>query len=110
MESSDTPGTSSSTNRDAWERVTAEGAAVLDKLRDIVHEGNVRRVVVQHEGRTVAEFPLTAGVVGVVLAPMLAAVGALIAMLQNCTVHIERAEPAMKTSEEPPRDTSAPVS
>ena len=47
-----------------WESFKADGAAIADKVRDIVHEGNVRRVVVKHEGRTVAEFPLTAGVVG----------------------------------------------
>ena len=47
-------------------------------------------MVIQHQGRPVAEFPLTAGVVGAVLAPMLAAIGALVALLQDCTVHVER--------------------
>jgi hypothetical protein len=59
-------------------------------------KGNVRRIVVQHEGRTVAEFPLTAGVVGVVLAPALAAIAALVAMLKDCTIQIERVEQAAK--------------
>jgi uncharacterized protein DUF4342 len=75
-----------------WETFTSESAAILDKLRDIVHEGNVRRVVVEHQGRTVAEFPLTAGVVGAVFAPVLAAIGALLALLQNCTIRVERAQ------------------
>ena len=48
------------------------------------------------KGRTVAEFPLTAGVVGTVLAPVLAAVGALVALLKDCTIHIERAADEQK--------------
>ena len=75
-----------------WESFKAEGEAAADKIKALVHEGNVRRIVVQHEGRTVAEFPLTAGIVGVVLAPVVAAIGALIALLNNCTIRIEREE------------------
>ncbi len=73
-----------------WETFKAESGSVLEKLRGLVHEGNVRRIVIQHEGRTVAEFPLTAGVVGVVLAPVLAAVGAIVALLKDCTIQVER--------------------
>lgn len=62
----------------------------LGRLRNLIHEGNVRRVIVQHEGRTVAEFPLTAGVVGAVLAPVVAAIGALVALLNECTIRVER--------------------
>jgi uncharacterized protein DUF4342 len=75
-----------------WESFKAEGEAAADKIKELVHEGNVRRIVVQHEGRTVAEFPLTAGIVGVVLAPVVAAIGALIALLKNCTIRVEREE------------------
>src|SRR5258706_10271151 len=85
-----------------WESFKADGAAIVDKIRDIVHEGNVRRVVVKHEGRTVAEFPLTAGVVGAVLAPVLAAIAAVVALLKNCTIEVERSgEPAPITEEKP---------
>jgi hypothetical protein len=66
--------------------------AVMDKLKGLIHEGNVRRVVVEHEGRTIAEFPLTVGVVGAVLAPVVAAIGALVALLKDCTIHVERAD------------------
>ena len=55
-----------------WESFKADGRIVA-KLRRLIHEGNVRRVVVEHDGRTVAEFPLTMGVVGLLLAPVLAA-------------------------------------
>ena len=62
-----------------------------ESVRKLVHEGNVRRVVIKQDHRTVAEFPLTVGVVGTVFAPVLAAVGALAAVLTECTIEVERA-------------------
>ena len=81
------------TEKTCWESVKAEGGAVLDKLKDIIHEGNVRRVRVRQGERTIAEFPLTAGVVGAVIAPALAAIGALVALAKDCTLEIEREQP-----------------
>jgi hypothetical protein len=75
----------------AWETFKADGAFVVEKLKEIIREGNVRRVVVEYEGRTIAEFPLTAGVIGAVLAPVVAAVAAIVALLKDCTIHVERA-------------------
>lgn len=77
-----------------WDSFKAEGENVISKIKELVHEGNVRRVVIHHGGRTVAEFPLTAGVVGTVLAPVLAAIGALVAILQDCTIQVEREKKA----------------
>src|SRR5262245_14000466 len=88
-----------------WDSFKAEGENVVNKIKAVIHEGNVRRVVIQQEGRTVAEFPLTAGVVGAVLAPVLAAIGALVALLQDCTIQVERAETKTARPEQP---TSAP--
>lgn len=73
-----------------WQKINAQGTELLEELKRLVHEGNVRRVVVKQGTRTVAEFPLTAGVVGAVLAPVLAAIGALIALLNDCTIEVER--------------------
>lgn len=73
-----------------WEKVEARGAELLDVLRGILHEGNVRRVRIKQREQTVAEFPLTVGVVGAVLAPVLAAVGALVALLADCSIEVER--------------------
>jgi hypothetical protein len=73
-----------------WESIKTESENVVEKLKQLIHEGNVRRVVIQHQGRTVAEFPLTAGVVGAVLAPVLAAIGAIVALLKDCTIQVER--------------------
>jgi len=74
-----------------WETIEAQGGQVVDELRRLIHEGNVRRVVVKQEGRVVAEFPLTVGLVGALAAPVLAAIGALVAALANCSIEVERA-------------------
>lgn len=81
-------------DRTCWESVKTEGGAVLDKLKELIHEGNVRRVRVRQGERTIAEFPLTAGVVGAVFAPVLAAVGALVALANECSIEIEREQTA----------------
>jgi hypothetical protein len=78
------------TNTTRWESFKAEGDQIVEKVKRLIHEGNVRRVIVQHDGRTIAEFPLTAGVVGTLLAPVLAAIGALVALLKDCTIQVER--------------------
>ena len=63
---------------------------LVDAVKKLIHEGNVRRVIIKQEGRTVVEFPLTIGVVGTVLAPVLAAVGAVAAYMTECTLEVER--------------------
>jgi len=73
-----------------WESFQAEGENVVERVKQVVHEGNVRRVVVKQGDRIVAEFPLTAGVVAVVLAPVLAAIGAIVAMMKDCSIEVER--------------------
>ena len=73
-----------------WRESFKSADGVMEKLKALIHEGNVRRVVIEHEGRTIAEFPLTVGVVGTVLAPVVAAIGALVALLKDCTIHVER--------------------
>ena len=59
-----------------------------------MHEGNVRRLIVKRGDETIAEFPLTAAVVGAVLAPPLAAIGAIAALVTDCTIEVERDTPA----------------
>ena len=63
---------------------------LVDAVKKLLHEGNVRRIVIKQDGKTVMELPLTVGVVGAVFAPMLAAVGALAAVLTECTLEVER--------------------
>ena len=69
------------------------GQQLVDAVKRLVHEGNVRRVIIKHDGHTIAEFPLTIGVIGAVLAPMLAAIAAIAAAVKECTVEVERMEP-----------------
>ena len=89
-----------------WEAIKADGSAVLDKLKDLIHQGNIRRVRVRQGDRTIAEFPLTAGLVGAVLAPMLAAIGALVALAKDCTIDIQREETALVVTD-PKQDSPA---
>jgi hypothetical protein len=82
-----------------WQTLKAEGDAVIDAVKEVIHKGNVRRVVIRHGGRTVAEFPLTAGVVGAMLAPMLAAIAAIVAVAKDCTIDVEQIDPEGKDAE-----------
>ncbi len=75
------------------EEFRVSGEEVLAKVRELVHEGNVRRIAIRNEkGETVVEFPLTVGVVGALLLPMWAAIGAVAALVTNCTIVVERVE------------------
>ncbi len=70
-------------------RVTGE--KLIGKIKELLHEGNVRHVVIKNEeGRTLIEFPVTLGVAGAVLLPVWAAVGAIAAVVTNCSIEIER--------------------
>jgi hypothetical protein len=74
----------------AWETIRGQGVQVVDEVKRLIHEGNVRRVVVRQKDRVVAEFPLTVGVVGALAAPAVAAIGALVALLADCRLDVER--------------------
>lgn len=72
------------------ETIKVEGSQLIDQVKRLIHEGNVRRIVIRQGGQTVVELPLTFGVVAAVLAPTLAAVGALAALITDCTILVER--------------------
>jgi hypothetical protein len=73
------------------EEYTVSGSKLVDRVRELLHEGNVTRVVVKDEsGKTLLEIPATVGVVGVILAPWLAALGVIAALVTNCQVIVER--------------------
>jgi uncharacterized protein DUF4342 len=78
--------------KERWESFRVKGDQVVSQVKKFIHEGNVRRVVVKQGARTIAEFPLSIGVVGALAAPALAAVGALAALLTDCTLHVQRAD------------------
>jgi hypothetical protein len=93
-------------------RVTLEefkvlGKELVDKVREIIHEGNVRRIIIRDEhGHTFIEIPLTVAAIGVVAAPILAAVGAIAAHLAHFTIIVERVTPEPAT--EPPAPPPPP--
>jgi Flp pilus assembly pilin Flp len=76
-----------------YEEFRVAGEDLVEKIKELLHEGNIRRVIVKDEnGTTLIEVPLTLGVVGVVLLPVWAALGAIAALAANLTVVVEKAD------------------
>ena len=74
------------------EEVSVAGENLLTRVKELIHEGNVRRIIIKQEGRTILEIPLSVGVVGTLLAPELAAIGAIGALIAQCSIEIVRSE------------------
>ena len=74
------------------EELQVMGEQLLSKVKELIHEGNVRRIIIKQEGHTIMEIPLTVGVVGVIMAPALAAIGAIGALLAQCSIEVVRSE------------------
>jgi CBS domain-containing protein len=75
------------------EEFQVKGDEIVSKIKELLHEGNIRRVIIKNEeGRTMIDIPLTIGVVGVLVAPQLAAIGAIAALLTHGTVVVEKTE------------------
>ncbi len=72
------------------EEFKLSGSEVIGKVKELLHEGNIRRIVIKHEGETVFELPLTIAAVGTLIAPQLAALGAFAALVTNCSIVVER--------------------
>jgi hypothetical protein len=76
------------------EKFTVTGGQVLDKVKQLIREGNVRRVRLLHDNRTIIEIPLTIGapaaVITIMAAPVLAAIGAFAALVTECTIEVEK--------------------
>ena len=76
------------TRREAYK---VRGERIVGKIKELVREGNVRHVVIKsEEGKTLIEFPVTVGVAGALLVPVWAAIGALAALVTNCSIEVER--------------------
>lgn len=85
-------------NETRTEEFAVNGAQLIEKVKELIREGNVRRLSIKNEdGRTILEIPLTIGVVGAALLPVVAAVGAVAALATRCTLVVER-------TDEPPTD------
>ena len=76
------------------EEFKVSGDDVVKTIKKIIAEGNARRIIIKKEdGSTLVEFPLTIGAIGALIAPMLAAIGAIAALVTKCTIIVERREP-----------------
>jgi hypothetical protein len=79
------------------EEFQVTGEDVVAKIKELIHEGNVRRIILKNEeGKTLIEIPLTLGVVGVILLPVWAAIGAIAALAVRLTIVIEKVERGQK--------------
>lgn len=78
------------------ERYTVDGSQLIDKIKELIHQGNIRRVRLIHKGRALIDIPLSVGVPAaaatVLAAPVLAAVAAVAALVTECTLEVERIE------------------
>ena len=87
------------------ERIKVKGNEVIDKVKQIIHEGNIRRVRIVHEERTILEIPLSVGApaaaITIVAAPLLAALGAFAALVTECTIEVEKVSGPGQGKEEP---------
>ena len=79
-------------DRGRTEEFKLEGGKVLDKIKELIHQGNIRRITLKNEdGKTLIEIPLTLGLVGAALLPVFAAVGAIAAIVTRMTLVVEKA-------------------
>ena len=78
------------------EKFTVSGSQLVDKVKQLIHEGNIRKVRLLHEGKTLLEIPLSIGAPATALAilaiPVLAAIGAFAALVTECTIEVEKVE------------------
>jgi len=75
------------------EEFKVSGEALVDKIKELTHEGNIRRIIIKDKSdRTLVDIPLTFGVIGALLAPQLAAIGAIAALVANATLVVEIVE------------------
>ena len=85
------------------ERIKVKGNQVIDKVKQLIREGNIRRIRIVHEERTILEIPLTIGApaaaITIMAAPILAALGAFAALVTECTIEVEKGDDAGKNEE-----------
>jgi hypothetical protein len=80
-------------NKGRHEEFKLDGSKVVGKVKELIHEGNIRRIILKNEeGKTLIEIPLTLGVVGAAFLPVLAAVGAIAALAASMTIVVEKIE------------------
>jgi len=87
------PITKKTTPKTKKETFNIKGEDLISKVKELINKGNVRRIIItSKEGKTLIELPLTIGVVGALLAPALAAIGAIAALVTECSITVESEE------------------
>ena len=86
------------------EKFTVSGSQLVEKVKQLIHEGNIRKVRLLHEGRTVLEVPLSIGApataIAILAVPVLAALGAFAALVTECTIEVEKEEKPQQKSDD----------
>ncbi|WP_371369679.1 hypothetical protein SRRS_27510 [Sporomusa rhizae] len=80
------------------EEFSVRSTEVIDKVKELVREGNVNKIRVKHDGRVLVEIPVTLGAIGAVVLPQIAALGVLAAVFKRCTIEVVRKEPEQNDS------------
>lgn len=93
-----------------WQKLEGTTDQILAEIKRLIAEGNVRRVVVKQRGQTVAEFPVTIGVIGAIIAPLAAAIGALAAVLTECVIEVERTVESSNSEGRTTKEDASPES
>lgn len=87
------PKAKTTTSKTTSETFSVKGEQLLQRVKEIIQEGNVRRIIIKNkDGNTIAQFPLTFGVVGAMLLPVFAAIGAIAALVTECSITVERSK------------------
>ncbi|HEY4386579.1 MAG TPA: DUF4342 domain-containing protein [Ktedonobacteraceae bacterium] len=86
------------------EELQVMGEQLLAKVKELIHEGNVRRIIIKQDGHTLVEIPLTFGLAGVILAPTFAAIGVIGALIAQCSIEVVRSERPTEPTYTPPAD------
>jgi len=89
------------------EEFSVRSNEVIEKVKELIHEGNINRIRIKSEGRTLVEIPVALGAIGAVVLPQLAALGVLVAVFKRCTIEVVRdGETESPTDESPEEDQS----
>lgn len=83
------------------EEFKVSGNDIMKKIKELINEGNIRKITIKgKDGKNIAEFPLTIGVVGTVILPVVAAIGTIVALVAECTISVEKEEQSKEKTAE----------
>lgn len=92
------------------EEFKVSGDDIMKKIKELINEGNIRKITIKNkDGKEIAEFPLTLGVIGTVVLPILAAIGTVVALVSECTISVERETETASDEEAKPKDDMKPA-